>query len=116
MAVAILIAPVVNACHAEEVVPAIVVNDLIGGAVDDYEAIGLSVGNPWILHCDGDQGRRKQRESETESDERRLHSGIPSLGCVCPPFCGRLDLPLCLTKILVQLPKRLVEASKILGA
>ena len=39
MAVAILVAPVMNAGHAEKVVPAIVVNDLIGGAVDDYEAI-----------------------------------------------------------------------------
>ena len=115
MAVAILVAPVVNACHAEEVVPAIVVNDLIGGAVDDYEAIGSGVGNVWILHCDGAQGRRKQRESESESDER-LHSGIPSLGRVSPPFCGRLDLPLCLSKILVLLPKRLVGASKNFGA
>jgi hypothetical protein len=61
--VAILVAPVVNAGHAEEVVPAIVVNDLIGGAVDDYEAISLGVGNLRILHCDSATGAESSEKA-----------------------------------------------------
>jgi hypothetical protein len=49
---AVLVKPAVNAGHAEEVISAIVVNDLFGRAVDDDEAIGWGGRNVWIRHGD----------------------------------------------------------------